>query len=230
MNKVLPISALLLFAALLSACGPAAPQASAGTNADRQRIADLEKKLAGDEEALARLQEELAANERAFSALQAEAEASGIRDVSVAYSDYGRKRVFVPGVADMLWAPYGGAPRAAQVPSNSVVEVLFAGDAGDGLWLYILFPTYDAPSDNRGWLRESDTEVYTEATRAYVQGDVYVPAGTLVADAASGDRIRLESDARGRIVARDRGRVRIAAAGGLEFWVDSRLVSYPEID
>jgi hypothetical protein len=47
------------------------------------------------------------------------------------------------------------------------------------IWLYISIPVYDAPMNYKGWIKESDTVLYTKDKINSVQGDVKVKKGWL---------------------------------------------------
>jgi hypothetical protein len=235
MKKSLLVFSIALCLTLLPSCGSGAPAANDSDAVDEQRISELENQLAEANTELARLRADIEMADSAAASFPSESCEHAFLPVSVLYVGYEQKRRFVPGDAAALWMPYDGAPQVSMMLPNVVVEVLFAGMTGNEndneTWLFVLFPTYDTPMDNRGWISESATQPYTKETQKSVQGDVYVKEGSPVTmiDPENGGDMPLNMDVRGYIEERDGDRLKISGAGGIEFWVDAGYVTYPEI-
>lgn len=163
------------------------------------------------------------------------AEIGKINKISVNYVSYGKKRRFVEKTTDLLMLPYDGAKAIRQIKPNTVTDVEFAGISNDNnLWLFVIIPTYDSPSDNRGWIKEADTVAYTSEMQSKVQSDVTVREGTeifeIVNDVKDSEPKKLNYNVRGRITQRDGNMVRLFCPGALEFWVNETHIIYPEVE
>ena len=146
--------------------------------------------------------------------------------LSVTYTAYKEHYRFVSKKSPLLWMPDGSSPKVCDL-SNSLVEVLFAGyTTEDNVWLFVSFKTYDTPTNNRGWIRESNTEKYTKQNKKLVK-DIIVPKGTLGVDKNKNNVPTIDEP--GMIEKREDGKVLIMFAGGNEVWYYEKDIKYPPI-
>lgn len=128
-------------------------------------------------------------------------------------------------------------PRA--IEPYTMVDVLGSGlleTEGRELWLYVTFPVYDTPMDNKGWIKEADTVALTEDNKVLVKSNIYLKKGVPIYEVDSFDSIQssksseLSDDVTGRIERDNGGYVYIQCGGGWSFWVEKKHIIYPEVD
>jgi len=258
MRKIHLVFYVLLCFLLLCSCSATATTSNNIGQNDNKRITELEQQLADSQTQIVQLKTDVTTQTKKLTeytnqlsdsqsklvscqneAVDLKSRLDSLNAVSVTYVSYDKKYRFVGKSAEVLWLPCAGSPKvAATILPNSVVEVLFACTPETGTaqetWLYVLFPIYDSPMDNRGWIREADTQPYTAETQKLVQGDVFVKKGAEIIEGDSANltdqKSKLDMDVRGRIEGREQDLVRVAAAGGMSFWVNIKYVAYPKIE
>lgn len=212
MARVLRTFVLVTALLLLVGCSKSAttPRGESGPTGDAQRLQERVRQLEG----------ELGEAKRPIS----------MNNISVD----AKQRLLKQDVSLFLW-PRAQALVLQQVSKGTVVQVLRkAAVDDDGIWLLVEVPTYSSPTNNIGWVREQDTETLTSENVRSVQRDVYVKAGTPVYSVGTFDEIegsqleRLEIDVRARIEEQRDGMARLAASGGLGFWVKQEFLIYPD--
>ncbi len=142
----------------------------------------------------------------------------------IGYEDHYR---FISKSAPLLWMPDDSSPKICDL-SNTLVEVMFAGyTTEDNVWLFVRFKTYDTPTNNRGWIRESNTEKYTKENQKLVK-DIIIPKGILGVDKNESDKSTIDEP--GLIEKEDGDKVLILFAGGKEVWYYKKDIKYPPLN
>lgn len=147
--------------------------------------------------------------------------------LSVTYIGYEEHYRFISKSSAILWMPDENGPKVCDL-SNTLVEVMFAGyTTEDCTWLFVSFRTYDTPSNNRGWIRESNTEKYTKENQKLVK-DIMIPKGTRRAD--RNEENAENYDRFGLIEKQEEDKVLVMFAGGDEGWYYKKDIKYPPVD
>ncbi len=151
----------------------------------------------------------------------------GYETLSVTYMGYEEQYRFISKSAPLLWMPDDTSPKVCDL-NDTLVEVVFAGyTTYDTTWLFVVFRTYDTPTNNRGWIRESNTEKYTKENQKLVK-DIIIPKGTLGVDK---NENHVESyDQFGFIEKQEEDKVLIMFAGGKEAWYYKKDIKYPPLE
>lgn len=159
---------------------------------------------------------------------------------SITYCTYEFHRRLVIDQLEVYLYPGIESPKVSRtIEPYTVVDVLGSGfleTEGRELWLYVTFPVYDTPMDNRGWVRETDTVALTEENRTLVRNGVYLGKGTPIYEVTSSENIPgsrstiLVNDILGRIDRTTEGYVYIECGGGWSFWVEKKYLIYPTVD
>lgn len=146
--------------------------------------------------------------------------------LAVTYMAYEEQYRFIRESATLLWMPCEGSPKVTDL-SNILVEVLFAGyTTEENIWLYVTYRTYDTPTNNRGWIMESNTEKYTKNNQSMVR-DIIIPKGIKGVDTNEND---VENyDQFGLIEKEEEDRVLVIFAGGKELWYYKKDIRYPPL-
>lgn len=142
----------------------------------------------------------------------------------IGYEDHYR---FISKSASILWMPDDSSPKVTEL-TNTLVEVMFAGyTTENNVWLFVSYRTYDSPTNNRGWIRESNTETYTKENQKLVK-DIIIPKGTFGVD-NNPDYVE-DIDQFGFIEKREDDKVLVMFAGGKELWYYEKNIKYPPLD
>ncbi len=146
--------------------------------------------------------------------------------LAVTYMAYEEQYRFISKSAPLLWMPCETSPKVKDL-SNILVEVLFAGyTTENNIWLYVIYRTYDTPTNNRGWILESNTEKYTKDNQSMVK-DIIIPKGIKGVEA---NKNYVENyDQFGFIEKEEKDRVLIMFAGGKEVWYNKKDIKYPPL-
>ncbi len=146
--------------------------------------------------------------------------------LSVSYIGYEEHYRFISN-SSILWMPDESGPKVCDL-SNTLVEVMFAGyTTEDNVWLFVNFRTYDTPSNNRGWIREANTEKYTKGNQKLVK-DIIIPKGTQCVD--KNENKVTDYDRFGLIEKQEQDKVLVMFAGGDESWYYTNDLKYPPVD
>ncbi len=152
---------------------------------------------------------------------------SNYETLSVTYTGYEESYRFVSKSAPVLWMPDDSSPKVCDL-NDTLVEVIFAGyTTYDTTWLFVVFRTYDTPTNNRGWIRESNTEKYTKENQKLIK-DIIIPKGTLGVD--KNENYVESYDQFGFIEKQEEDKVLIMFAGGKEAWYYKKDIKYPPLD
>lgn len=151
----------------------------------------------------------------------------GYETLSVTYIGYEESYRFVSKSAPVLWMPDDRSPKVCDI-QDKLVNVLFAGyTSEDNVWLFVSFMTYDTPTNNRGWIRESKTDKYTKDNQKLVN-DIIIPKGTLGID--QNEDYKPTKDQLGFIEKREGNKVLVMFVGGEEVWYYKKDIKYPPLE
>ncbi len=159
-----------------------------------------------------------------------------LKDISINYIENASSNRFVEKQCDLLALPVENSLGINSILENTVVSVIDTAYVNDNIWLYISIPVYDTPSNFKGWVKETDTTLYTKDKVDKVQSDVRINEGEYVYetyDFASIDSVepyKAQSGEHGRIEEKKNGYVKIQCAGGKIIWVKEASIIYPEVD
>lgn len=158
---------------------------------------------------------------------------------SVTYCDYDFENRLVLSQLDVHLYPGKKAPVIGNIHSNTLIRVIDSGlleNEDRDVWLYIEFPVYDTPMNNRGWVKEKDTSELTEENREQVRRNIVVRKGTSIfetfsySDIINTEQTKLTYDVSGRFEEEVEGYVHVFCAGGLDFWVEKKFIEFPKIE
>ena len=144
------------------------------------------------------------------------------RDLSVSYIGYEQQYRYIESGKAIYWFPSDTAIKVTSTSGNTLAEVLFAGyTAESDVWLFVIIPTFDTPSNNRGWIRESDTKKYSKLILKDIETGIIIREGIIGYQDGIGGAVT-EQDSKGIIEKRENGRALIMLAGGKEVWYDEK--------
>lgn len=159
---------------------------------------------------------------------------------SITYCTYEFDKRLVTDQLIVHLYPSDNAPKIPRtIEPYTVVNVLDSGlleTEGRELWLYVTFPVYDTPMDNKGWIKEMDTVALTEENKVLVKSNIDLKKGTPIYEVDIIDNIQssksteLSDDVTGRIERDDRGYIYIQCGGGWSFWVEKKYIIYPTVN
>ncbi len=135
----------------------------------------------------------------------------------------------------ILALPQGGSSIIRPIGTNTLVSVYEGAIIDKESWLFVQIPTYDSATNNRGWIRESDTTSYTKDKIKLLQSDVEIKAGSEVyetfefKDIKTITPIKLRAIDGGRLEEKKDGYCRISLTGGRNMWVKESSMIYPKI-
>ena len=158
-----------------------------------------------------------------------------LKPLMIDYVEVNDKVRFIEKENYILALPQSGSSIMRPVSTNTLATVYEKALVDQESWLFVRIPTYDAATNNRGWIRESDTTAYTKDKIKLVQSDVEIKAGSEVyktfefKDIKSTTPIKLKVKDSGRLQEKKDGYCRISLAGGRDMWVKESSVIYPEV-
>jgi len=151
------------------------------------------------------------------------------------YVEINEKVRFIEKENNILALPQSGSIIMRPVASNTLATVYEKALVDQESWLFVQIPVYDTPTNNRGWIKESDTIAYTKDKIKLVQSDVEIKAGSEVYETFEFNNIKTTTPIkltmidRGRLEEKKDGYCRISQAGGKDIWVKEISVIYPEV-
>lgn len=149
--------------------------------------------------------------------------------INVAYIGYDQQYRYIEADKEIFWYPSDSALKVTSLPENALVEVLFAGYPHENeIWLFVVVPVFDTPSNNRGWIRESDTQKYTKQILKNIEAGIIIRKGTIGYNSGGGEVVT-EQDSKGLVEKRENGKVLVMFAGGYETWYNEEDLAYPDI-
>ncbi len=214
MKRVI-LSLLLISFILLSGC-------SNNSKALKNENEELKNKIN-------QLETELNARDRKINELQNTV-------LPILYMQNKSSKRFVEKQCDLLALPIDSSVKFRPVSENTVVDVVDTASVNNVTWLYVSIPVYDTPMNYKGWIRESDTVLYTKDNMNKVQSDVKVKIGEDTYEIENLDAIGAVKPEKagildhGRIMEKKEGYVRIQCKGGRAIWAEESAVIYPEPD
>jgi outer membrane murein-binding lipoprotein Lpp len=143
---------------------------------------------------------------------------------------------FVEKQCDLLGLPIINSVKLNKIYENTVVTILDTVDVVNNIWFYVEIPVYDSPSNMKGWIKESDTVLYTKDKINSVQSDVRIKEGVAVYEVFEFSMIKTtkpykaEDYLRGRIEEKRDGYARLGCPGGNTIWVKEDSIIYPEVN
>ena len=158
-----------------------------------------------------------------------------LNPLMIDYVEVNDKIRFIEKKNYILVLPQSGSNIMRPVGTNTLATVYEKALVDQESWLFVQIPTYDTPSNNRGWIRESDTTAYTKDKVKLVQSDVDIRAGSEVyetyefKDIKTIAPIKLKAMDGGRLEEKKDGYCRISLAGGRDIWVQESCVIYPKV-
>lgn len=173
--------------------------------------------------------------EKSISDLKLTKENTNTKTLSIYYLEVNDKVRFIEKENYILALPESGSLVMRPISPNTLATVHQKALVNDESWLFVQIPTYDSPINNRGWIREADTAVYTKDKMKLVQSDVEIKAGSEVyetfefKDIKKTTPIKLIMNDSGRLEEKRDGYCRIFHAGGRDIWVKESSIIYPEV-
>lgn len=150
------------------------------------------------------------------------------------YESYEQTRRLVNKELDLLAWPHPDAQLVNELLPGTLVSVEYAATSTDGdRWLFITIPTYDCPCNNRGWIKEADSEEITEANRLSANNGIAIYIGAMVYEGyefdplALGEPVMIEHNMRGIINEVRDDYVAISTGGGRTFWMKKEDIGFP---
>jgi hypothetical protein len=142
---------------------------------------------------------------------------------------------FIPKQVPLLLIPKKEAQQLNVVEPNTVVEVHDFVDVNGELWLYITIPVFDTPINMKGWIKETDTQLYTLDKQPTVTQPIIVKAGVPVYKVELFNQVQaiapveVEVDQRCFVSDQQEDFLALGCAGGGSYIVQKDYVTYPEV-
>lgn len=160
---------------------------------------------------------------------------SEIVSITINYMDNKSKKVFVETQIDLLGLPLDNSIKINTIYENTVVDVLDTAVVNNATWLYVSIPVLKSPSNYKGWIKESDTVLYTEDIMSKVRSVVTVTDNEDVYETFNFEDIDKvtpykANKERGRIEEKKDGYARIDCTGGKTIWVKETSIIYPDVE
>lgn len=153
--------------------------------------------------------------------------------LTINYIENSTAKRFVEKQCDLLGLPSINSIKLNQINENTVVTILDTANVANNIWFYVEIPVYDSPSNMKGWIKESDTVLYTQDKIASIQSEVKVKEGEAVYEVVDFSNIKSTTPykakdyLRGRIEEKRDGYVRLECPGGNTIWVKEASIIYP---
>jgi hypothetical protein len=156
--------------------------------------------------------------------------------LTINYIENTSSKRFVEKQCDLLGLPINNSIRLNLIKDNTIVTILDTANVNNDIWFYVLMPVNDSPSNYKGWIKESDTFLYTKDKQKSVQSEVRVKKGDAVYNVEDVSYIKSNipskagDEVHGRILERKDGYVKLECPGGFIVWVKEASIIYPEIN
>lgn len=156
--------------------------------------------------------------------------------IGISYMQNTNSKSLVEKQCDILGLPIDNSIRLNHIEENTVITIIDTANVGDIIWYYVSIPVYDTPINTKGWIKESDTVLYTKDKVKSVQGNVSIKEGADVYEVFEFSKIKTttpykaEDYLRGRIEEKREGYARLNCPGGNTIWVKEASIIYPEVD
>jgi hypothetical protein len=217
MNKTIAIFLILLFT-LSSGCSNPSQTINNENIQLKSRVAQLEKDLDDRNNKIAELQNK------------------DFYPLTINYIQNSATKRFVEKQCDLLGLPVINSVKLNLIYKNTVVDILDTADVENNIWFYVEIPVNDSPSNMKGWIKESDTVLYTQDKIKSVQSEVTLKQGEAVYEVPNFSSIKsttpykADDYLRGRIEEKRDGYVRLECPGGNTIWVKEASIIYPEVN
>lgn len=210
----------IIFVVLLSGCSNESQSIKSENEQLIIKISQLEKELSDKNSKISELQD---------------SQNNAIKNIMINYIENRSSKMFVEKKCDLLALPIENTIKLNTIEENTVVNVLDTTEVNNAIWLYVSIPVYDTPSNYKGWIKETNSVLYTKEIINKVQGDVKVIEGEDVYETSNFEDIKIvipykANSERGRIVEKKDGYVRINCPGGKTIWVKDTSIIYPDVD
>ena len=209
---------LILLVTLISGCSNPTQTIKNENVQLENRVVQLEKDLADKNNQVAKLQN------KDFDPL------------IINYIENSTTKRFVEKQCDLLGLPTINSVKLNLIYKNTVVAILDTAYVENNVWLYVEIPVNDSPSNMKGWIKESDTVLYTQDKVKNIQSEVRVKQGEAVYEVFDFSNIKsttpykADDVIRGRIEEKKDGYVRLNCPGGNSIWVKEASIIYPSLD
>lgn len=221
MKKVKVILTLFLISIILTACSNTETAVKTSNELDqyKKRIEVLEK----ENKELHQKQNEITLQQK-----------QGILTLNYIVSP--EKHRFVEQNISLLLTPHIEAQVLNEIESNTVVEVHDFVEVNQEIWLYVTIPVFDTPTNMKGWIKETNTKLYTIENQSKVKSPITIKENTnvhkvdLFTEIQSSEATKAEieqtcvlTDEQGEFVA-------LSCAGGANYIVNKSEVMYPPLN
>ena len=159
-----------------------------------------------------------------------------LANLTINYIQNENKSRFVEKQCDLIGLPINNSIKLNTIKENTVVTILDTAIVNNVIWIYVVIPVYDSPSNMKGWIKEAETVLYTKSKVKSVQSEVLVKNGEAVyeiydfEDRKSITPYKANDAVRGRIEEKRDGYVRLSCPGGNTIWVKEDSIIYPKVD
>jgi outer membrane murein-binding lipoprotein Lpp len=217
MKKTIAIF-LILLSTLISGCSNSNQIINNENIQLKSRVAQLEKDLDDKNNQIAELQNK------------------DFYPLTINYIGNSTTKRFVEKQCDLLGLPVINSVKLNLIYENTVVAILDTANVANDIWFYVEIPVNDSPSNLKGWIKESDTVLYTQDKIKSIQSEVKVKQGEAVYEVSDFSNIKsttpykAEDYKRGRIEEKRESYVRLECPGGNTIWVKEASIIYPEVN
>ena len=159
-----------------------------------------------------------------------------LSNLTINYIQNENSRRFVEKQCGLNGLPINNSIKLNTIKENTVVTILDTANVNNVIWIYVVIPVYDSPSNMKGWIKEAETVLYTKSKVKSVQSEVLVKNGEAVYEIfdfenrKSNTPYKANDVVRGRIEEKRDGYVRLSCPGGNTIWVKENSIIYPEVD
>jgi outer membrane murein-binding lipoprotein Lpp len=209
---------LILIVALISGCSNTTQTINNENIQLKSRIAQLENDLDDKNKQITELQ------------------SKNFDPLTINYIENSTAKRFVEKKCDLLGLPIINSVKLNPIYQNTVMDILDTANVANIIWFYVKIPVNDSPSNMKGWIKETDTVLYTQDKIKSVQSEVMLKKGSSVYEVPNISSIKstipykAEGYLRGRIEEKRDGYVRLECPGGNTIWVKEDSIIYPEVN
>ncbi|MBM7661902.1 hypothetical protein JOC85_002709 [Bacillus mesophilus] len=155
--------------------------------------------------------------------------------LTLSYIENQQKHRFVDQNVPLLIQPHSEAQPLNEINANTVVEVHDYVDVNGELWLYVTIPVFDTPINMKGWIKETDTQLYTLEKQDQVTQPIILKVGTpvykveLFNQTQAVETTELEMDQTCFVSDHQEEFLALGCVGGSSYIVNKAHVMYPEV-
>lgn len=120
------------------------------------------------------------------------------------------------------------------ISANTLVKVVMKASVNGEAWLFVQIPTYDSATNNRGWIKESESTPFTKDKIKLVK-NIEIKAGSEYYETEEYNDIKnttpkkFEMIDSGCLIEKKEGYCKVSQAGGVIVWVKESSIIYPEV-